>query len=797
MNRLSTLVLLGLAGLLAGCGSSVSSSTQAASNVTYSMDVKPVRLTLDTGDYGTVSAIVEESTLNSTPKAVSPAPVVTFYSSDNNVMVSPAGVICGGQWDAKYEVCTATTTLPVNPVTITAYNAAHSVSGTTQVYVHPRAANITLSSPSYPSSDCVSQGSSVKYVATAKDSTGTVIPSCDSSPTSAGCISSQDYSWSTASATVATAGIYGGVVANAPGVTDVYAKLNGTTSTPLAFATCPPAGIVLESSAYNKGAPVAPFSTADLSLATGGTSYLTARYFNDASLANMTFSTLPLTFLSSSRLTGGFTSLDAFTELFTAKTAGETILSTYCEPTSCNPTIADFISPTGNLKTAKDLGYGYPIYSNLIGTQVSGTSGSTVLVTGAYLSDGKTLAHKMLTYDSESLLLTNTIEIANTPNSLVVAPNGALAYVGSDEGLVTVSLSTYESSILTYPITGGQSTDVITGKVLGVSPDSRYVVISDTSTTGINSGVVFLVDTTGTKAAARYAIPGIDAVTFAADMSEFWIAGTSGVYVYEGNTFVLTSQNASSNVTALTWSPDGQSYFASGNGTLVNYSTCDDALLTSSSTTLAGPVNLDATAINGIPRVLGYSGSKWLDYQVTSGVQPVTNSSTGAITEIGNVCTTAKNSLVSVTSVASVASTEPCTATQFSFSPRLEQEYITGVDSSCSTSASMVYGYDLVKQSEATLSIATTGGSPFKVGGTAFTPVNILPLSGGVLNDGRKLYIGTSDSTNGPLLHRFDVATGAEDVVTTQETVSGTTYTLTTVPTSVSLIPSFVAVVPK
>ncbi len=61
----------------------------------------------------------------------------------------------------------------------------------------------------------------------------------------------------------------------------------------------------------------------------------------------------------------------------------------------------------------------------------------------------------------------------------------------------------------------------------------------------------------------------------------------------------------------------------------------------------------------------------------------------------------------------------------------------------------------------------------------------IIPLSGGVLNDGRYLFIGSFDTTNGAVLHRFDLAAGtatpgAEDASA-----------------SVALVPSFVAVVPK
>jgi len=785
MNRYFTLVAIGLACVLTGCGSSVTSSTQAPTNVSYSVDVTPNRLTLDVGDHSGILAVVDQSTLNSTPKPVSPPATIQFFSSDSNVSVSPGGQVCAGQWDIKFELCTAASTLPVNPVTITAYDNVHNVSGSAQVFVHKRAASITLTAPLYPTANfCVSQNQSVTYVAQAYDSTNALIPNCANSPV-AGCIENLDYAWSTADSTVAGAGIYGGVVAHGPGVTSVYAKLNGTVSIPAAFATCPPAAILLETSAYNKGAPAPPFSTADMdTLEKGSTQYLTTTQFVDINGNPMTFNSLPLTFLSSDLLTGSFASLDSFTSRFTANTSGRTILSASCTPPGCNPPVAAFVSPVDNVTPVptKDLkGFGYAIYSNVIGATITGSTGSIVLVTGGVYPNsstpnclsGQVCPHLMLTYDSESLLKTNEIEIANLPNSLVVAPNGTTAYVGSDEGLVVVNLGTYKSSILIYPIIGDPVvTDQITGKVLAVSPDSRYVVIADTNPASTNYQVVFLIDTTGTKAATRYAInDNIRTATFATDGYDFWIAGDSGVYVYQADTFVKTPSSASttnrSNVSAIAWALDGQSYFASGN-VLTNYSTCNDQ---NPQDLGAGPVNLSSTAIDGTPRVFGLGAAGWLDYSVTS------SSQAGATVPVGNVCQSTVT--VAPTTPNAVASTLGCTPQQFSFSPRLEQEFVTGVNYDCTATDPLIHGYDLSSHSEVTLS--------------TLTPSNpIVPLSGGILNDGRELYIGTWDAAaQTAALHRFNLLTVAGSTTTPG------TRTEDTDPVSLPLVPQFVAVVPK
>jgi hypothetical protein len=698
--------------------------------------------------------------------------------------------------------------LPSGYVTITAYDDSHSATGTSIVSIHPRATNITLTAPdwttaSLPTSNCVSQNQQVKYIANpvfgANALSTTTLPF------------DNDYTWSVGDANVATVSTHGYVIAHNPGVTNVYAKLNGTISVPLAFATCPPASIVLSHSPFTRGAPIPPFSTTDLSstasdcsstdsciLNNGDQRFFTITQILDANGnamhpldANGNPETaapiqLPITYVSTDLGVGAFSAKLPLTEDFTAQASGRTTVMAACEPTNCNASVPDFAVPSATGPrpvTAKLAGFGYPVYSNVIGVTVQGTTGSEVLVTGTTFADGTTPIFRMLVYDSESLAITHEVSLANTPNSLVVAPNGLTAYVGSQQGLVVVNLSTFGSSLLTYKIVGGLSTDVVTGKVIGVSPDSRYVVISDTTDPNPANHLVFLIDTTGTRVAARFTIPGIHAVTFAPDGTNFWIGGDSGVYVYESDAFVHTLTNVSSGVTALAWTPDGQSYFASGNQ-LTNYSTCDDQNPQSPPIPTGSPINLSATAIGGVPQLIGLSsGSQWLDYSVTK-APPA-----GQTVPPGYVC----SGTVAISTAAPTPSTLPCTAKQIAFSARLEQSFVTGVvdplntvgASSCANPDAFIHGFDVSTSSDIT--IPTADALP------------IIPLSGGVLSDGRKLYVGTYDSTlKTAALRRFDLTTDTEDVVTSTVTSStGNVTTVTTVPATVELIPSFVAVVPK
>jgi hypothetical protein len=855
MNRLFTLILIGFAGLLASCGSSVSSSTQPGSTGgltdVYSMVVSPVQFTLNAGDWASITATVDVSKNNSAAKPLAPQPPITFLSSDSRVTISPAGEVCAGQWDSRFLTCTATVIPPIDPstglpnpnagqpnlptgyVTITAYNASHNVSGTSLLAVHERAASITwiplskmidigmiytgtaringvLQVPSgeYPlATQCVSQGNAVKYAAALApvDASGNPIANCSVSAT-AGCVNNNDYTWSVDNATVAQVSNYGVVVARNPGLTNVYATLNGTVSAPLAFVTCPPSSIVLSTSAYINGPPTGPYSTADLTaLNKGDRKYVTATLTDTNGFPVVT---APLTYITSDPLIGSFTAALPLTSTLTANSSGRFTMMASCGEADCNAAVADFISPAGP-GTSQATGFGFPVYSNVVGATVKGTTGSTVLVTGTTLSGSVTPAHRLLVFDSESLSLIQTVSLANLPNSLVVAPNGATAYLGSSGGLMVVNLTSYEPTLRAFPVAGGLSTDVVTGTVLGVSPDSRYVLLSD-----VANSLVFFIDTTGTKVAQRFNIPDITSVAFAPDDSNFWIGGAAGVYVYQGDTFVLTLTNASSNVNALAWTPDGQSYFASGS-LMTNYSTCQDRLnpppfnVTSSvQGGLATTALPSAPPLPGdVPHVLGLDVNQWFDYSVTSSSevpdQTVSLLPGQALTEPplvpggpGNVC----QSTVTVNAPVTTASTLKCTAQQISFSPTLEQEFVTGVldtyspgfvtgvDTSCATPESVIHGYDVVAQKEILL--------------TTTDPV--VPLSGGALNDGRKLYFGTYDGTNGTLLHRIDLAAQTEDFVQ-QEVVNPTTGLPTTnpptfvtvVPATVSVVPTFVAVVPK
>lgn len=962
MNRISTLILIGMAGLLASCGSSSSSSTQPAPNDTYSIVASPTQLSLGEGDFATIAA-TEELSVNFGPaKPVSPQPTLRYASSDPRVTVSPHGEVCAGQWDAKFITCSQTaigftltaaadassgttvytgtipggdsnafkgqaftvsgfqtpanngtfvctgssaTTLTLSnvsgvaethagtatggmpggpafvftltaaadassgttvytgtfpggdsnafkgetftvsgfqtsandgtfvctgssattltlanpnavaethagiategvqgPVTITASDLSRGVSASVTVTVHARVARVALSSSNWGARTCISQSNPigipvtptnsnvVQYIATAFDASSNQIPSCTASPGAIGCIRDNDYTWTTGDSNVAQVSSFGNVASRNPGVTAVQAAADGVSGT-LDFVTCPPASIVLTTSPYNGGAPPSSGVSNDLSLNKGDQEFVIAQLVDTN---GNTLVTAPLTFVASNPLNATLTPDIALTDILAANTPGRFSLLAACEPPTCNPAVSSFFTPAGP-GSGKDLGFGFPVYSNPLGVTVLGQAGSAVLVTGATFTNGNA-ANQLLVFDSETLSLTQEpVALPNTPNSLVVSSDGTKAYLGSSTGLMMLDLTTFLASAQNFTVTGQLNTFLVTGTVLGTSAHGRYVVVFDPLTdpadtnlaqfsnnNGPTNSLVFLIDTQS-KTATLSRLPvnaNIRSVAFAGDAdldtinigdgNRLWLGGDAGVYALQAGTFVRMTDNDSSHVTSLAWMPDGQSYFASGDQ-LVNRSTCDNSNPQTPAPNFVStvPQGLATTAENGVPHVIGLDNTQWFDYKTTTN---------GA----GDACLSGVIPTLATTPVTDNAL--PCTAQQVTFSPTLEEAFITGVAPHSCAGETAIHGYNMLTQQIITIDTRKDNSG---------NPIPLVPLSGGVLSDGSKLFFGSVDTVNGQptgQLHRINLASQSEDIAPTPVAAIPITGAAT-------LTPTFVAVVPK
>ena len=60
--------------------------------------------------------------------------------------------------------------------------------------------------------------------------------------------------------------------------------------------------------------------------------------------------TSPLSYITSNLLTGSFSTTLPLTSTLTANTAGRFTVMASCEPTNCNNSVADFVSPAGRVR---------------------------------------------------------------------------------------------------------------------------------------------------------------------------------------------------------------------------------------------------------------------------------------------------------------------------------------------------------------------------------------------------------------------------------------------------------------
>src|SRR5712671_6747114 len=197
---------------ISGCGGGNSSSAGVATTVTLT----PATLSLDFGQVSSISVIVTDASGN-----VLSTPTTTFQSSNT------AGT-----------------------ANITAV-AAGITSSATVVTVHPRIASLTISAPVTP---CVSDTLTAQFTATGKDSSGNTIPLIGT-PT-----------WTSTTPTVATIDATGLATAKVPGVSTIFATLNGVSSLPVTFITCLPTSISLVTANATSPAAttLAPAATAQL-----------------------------------------------------------------------------------------------------------------------------------------------------------------------------------------------------------------------------------------------------------------------------------------------------------------------------------------------------------------------------------------------------------------------------------------------------------------------------------------------------------------------------------------------------
>ena len=136
----------------------------------------------------------------------------------------------------------------------------------------------------------------------------------------------------------------------------------------------------------------------------------------------------------------------------TAVAPGTASITAACSPPNCNNSFPN--APPAYIV--------YPQYSqNVVTASVSGATTTTVYA-------ASTNSTTLVPISTSTNTAGTAVTLPNLPNSALMDPTGSYLYLGSSSGLMQVNLLT--NAVTAYSVNG---------TVVAISPDSRYLLISD------------------------------------------------------------------------------------------------------------------------------------------------------------------------------------------------------------------------------------------------------------------------------------------------------------------------------
>jgi hypothetical protein len=532
--------------VLSGCvGNSTSNSeTGNVQNVTLS---PATTLSLEFGKTLNFSATAHNSAGGTVFTAI-------HFVSDNNAVltISNAGVACAGKWDSLSNpvVCSP----GVEGIANVTAEAEGVSSPPATIYVHQHIQNIAITPVGNPTDDCFSQGVIWNFQATAfgannADITNSVGP----------------INWSSTIGNVFVINNLTSlpnnqiqVTAKTPGVTQLFASVSGTISTPLNYTTCLVKSIMLQ---------VQGGSGNSTTLNAGGTKTIVATAVDTL---NVTLSQPPLIFGTSNPEIATVSTLGVVTA---RQNAGTADISASCSPPTCNIGVLPGlpIYSTGGTLTNDQPAFGVIVAHVTQATPPTATAWAATTGCG----DNFNCNSAMFPVTIGTNPVGSAVFVPYTPNSLLFTPSGARAYLGSDKGLMFADLGGQTIAVNTVSQATTPCNVAVCGKPLAISADGNRVVVSDTST---NPNQVYIFDAASTSSApVDLLIDGATAAAFSPDQLKIFILSSTGkLYVYSIVDSLL-SVSVSASTTDLEFAADGSfAYLADTPANSISaFSTCN------------------------------------------------------------------------------------------------------------------------------------------------------------------------------------------------------------------------------
>lgn len=542
-----------LLGFVAGCGGGSSSSSK--STIVAQVLVNP-----------TSASLVAGQVLSLAPSAVnsSNAPVTTtftFNSSNTAVAtISPAGLVCGGVWDSTFVVCNGNDALgnPISGSATITVTAQGVTSGPVSIAVHPSVTSVKVDPAP---SGCLSNGETHQFVAhvlhNATDITNQV----------------GDLTWSTSAATVASIDTNGLATAKLGGIAGIVATVGSTTSPAVSFTTCMPVDIIL----HVAGDPAGGF-TFSANMNTTDTRALQVDMIDEKGVVTIA---APIAITNNNPIAVSLSGATA-----TAKSPGGAGLQAVCAPPACG------------------LGINAPVYSNVFNITVNGTSPSTTVYAASSfpVPTGQIMPLVPIDTSKSPPVAGTAIALPGVPNSIVFDHAGDKAFIGTNEGLVTLD-ATAQTVTLSVP--------VAIGKVLAVSPDGTQVIVSNAANdpaTGTpiepnSANQRVWVFNASANTLTTFLATGAVAATYDNDGFRAYIVSnnnTGNFYVFSPSlTFLTTNFGDTSNSTAAATLASGPfAYVVNSAGGLRTISTCNNVVQAVSPPTNTANLQFVAAAPN-------------------------------------------------------------------------------------------------------------------------------------------------------------------------------------------------------
>jgi hypothetical protein len=497
--------------------------------------------------------------------------------------VASNGNACAGSWDPTVSICS-----PGNAgiaIVTAVVNGVSSPPTTVYVHFHIDSLQVVPVQQMPPPYDCFSQGQTWFYQGVAYsngiDVTSTV----------------GQLSWSSTNLGVLTPTPYippnqpnvlnqVQITAKSPGITQLYATVSGTTSSPLPITTClvqyvrvRPQGLSGNSLTINTGTPITLQATAVDTL-------------------GFTLTQPPLTWSTTNPEVLSFSALTTTTGTNSATARanlGGADITASCTPPICNIGIAGYQDPqhpeygvlpgmpvyasAGPLPNGLQ-GYG-AISVNVTTTSQPPTYSAWAATTMCGNAPGcNSVMFQITPTQGGANPIGATLGVPRTPNSLMFNyQSPGRIYLGSEQGLMYADVG---SSSPKLSLVSSQTTPcnlTLCGTVLAISNDGKQVVVSDNVSATPQVYIYNASAATGTTPVTDLILPNVaSAAAFSLDQSKIFILTNVGtMYVYS-TVDALAPVPIPASGTAAAFSADGSFAYVAGEvggaGSVSAFSTC-------------------------------------------------------------------------------------------------------------------------------------------------------------------------------------------------------------------------------